>query len=49
MMLKLDKTIGKNPMKLSREEYREWAKAICDACKIVFKKSEEDEEIISSL
>ena len=49
MMLKLDKTIGKNPMKLPREEYREWAKAICDACDKVFNRQEEQEEIVSSL
>ena len=46
MMLKLDKTIGQNPMKLPREEYREWAKAICDACETVFgSKAQEQEEL----
>lgn len=45
MMLKLYKTIGQDPMKLPRDEYRAWAKAICDACKTIFGgKAQEQEE-----
>ncbi len=44
MMLKLYKTIGQDPMKLPREEYRAWAKAICDACESVFGSAQEQEE-----
>lgn len=44
MMLKLQKALKKPLMSLSKEEYRAWAKAICDACESVFGASQEQEE-----
>ena len=44
MMLKLQKALKKPLMSLSKEEYRAWAKAICDACESVFGTSQEQEE-----
>lgn len=44
MMLKLQKALKKPLMSLSKEEYRAWAKAICDACDSVFGATQEQEE-----
>ena len=44
MMLKLQKALKKPLMSLSKEEYRAWAKAICDACESVFGSAQEQEE-----
>ena len=44
MMLKLQNALKKPLMSLSKEEYRAWAKAICDACDSVFGASQEQEE-----
>ena len=44
MMLKLQKALKKPLMSLSKEEYRAWAKAICDACDSVFGSAQEQEE-----
>lgn len=45
MMLKLQKALKKPLMSLSKEEYRAWAKAICDACESVFGSAQEQEEL----
>ena len=47
MMLKLQKALKKPLMSLSKEEYRAWAKAICDACESVFGTQEQEEEYIT--
>lgn len=47
MMLKLQKALKKPLMSLSKEEYRAWAKAICDACESVFGIQEQEEEYIT--
>ena len=44
MMLKLQNALKKPLMSLSKEEYRAWVKAICDACESVFGTSQEQEE-----
>ena len=44
MMLKLQKALKKPLMSLSKEEYHAWAKAICNACEIVFGSAQEQEE-----
>ena len=44
MMLKLQNALKKPLMSLSKEEYRAWAKAICDACESVFGSTQEQEE-----
>lgn len=43
MMLKLQNALKKPLMSLSKEEYRAWAKAICDACASVFGSQEQEE------
>lgn len=43
MMLKLQNALKKPLMSLSKEEYRAWAKAICDACESVFGTQEQEE------
>ena len=45
MMLKLQNALKKPLMSLSKEEYRAWANAICDACESVFGTSQEQEEL----
>jgi hypothetical protein len=48
MMLKLQNALKKPLMSLSKEEYRAWAKAICDACDSVFGSQEQEEDTLNA-